>query len=236
MVRHSSVPAPICAAPLLGFRPVAPLSELITAMVFLALLACLHETRPGLDTRGEGATGLARSRSTGLTEAAKRLWRFREKQGPARGFRFRGFARSGCRLRRFVSSNVRDGWGPLVEDPPSTRALSLSGGSATETCARSRVTECEHNVRTTSAPTRTRTDLQSRKPLTQPENASTESDAWRSPSRGRGRIPSSREAGARSYPRSKVRTSPQDVHTCFLPLAPDSTLPASRCETHPSKE
>ena len=57
-----------------------PLSELITAMVVLAVLACLRETRPGLAHEAKGQPDFP-GRSTALTETAKRFCGFARSRG-----------------------------------------------------------------------------------------------------------------------------------------------------------
>ena len=57
-----------------------PLSELIAAMVVLAVLACLRETRPGLAHEAKGQPDFP-GRSTALTETAKRFCGFARSRG-----------------------------------------------------------------------------------------------------------------------------------------------------------
>ena len=56
------------------------LSELITEMVVLAVLACLRETRPGLAHEAKGQPDFP-GRSTALTETAKRFCGFARSRG-----------------------------------------------------------------------------------------------------------------------------------------------------------
>ena len=56
------------------------MSELIAAMVVLAVLACLRETRPGLAHEAKGQPDFP-GRSTALTETAKRFCGFARSRG-----------------------------------------------------------------------------------------------------------------------------------------------------------
>jgi len=113
---------------------VSPLSKLITAMMALRVLACLHETRPGLAHEATGVTGLA-GRSTALTETAKRFCGFARKKGWHADSGFAVSQEVGVRSAVFSSNVCAMAVDLLLKNALDRGRLSLSGGTATRCLA-----------------------------------------------------------------------------------------------------